>query len=98
MKKIAVKYQIDGFGEFVNGVVFVEATKFKKTGEVTRWAVRRHNTCMNRQGEFGYEPMPSERDDQFLKDYRFTSLQKAVEIYNKTKKKREDLERSHRGS
>lgn len=37
------------------------------------WAVLEDGSfCLNRDGEFEYEPMPSSRDDAFLKRCRFT--------------------------
>ncbi|WP_369214411.1 hypothetical protein [Streptomyces flavofungini] len=37
-----------------------------------RWAVVRHRDCLNAAGEWSYEPRPSERDDDWLAEHRFT--------------------------
>lgn len=37
------------------------------------WAIRKgDNMCLSRDGKFEYEPMPSERTEQFFKNNRFT--------------------------
>jgi hypothetical protein len=44
------------------------------------WAVRRNGGCMNKGGDWEYEPMPSSRDDEFLSRCRFASAQEALKI------------------
>jgi hypothetical protein len=44
----------------------------------TMWAVRNGFGCLNADGEFEYEPMPSSRDDEFLARCRFPSAQDAL--------------------
>jgi hypothetical protein len=36
-----------------------------------RWAVVHHKCCLNRDGEWEWEPSPSNRDDDFLDRCRF---------------------------
>ncbi|MFI9344973.1 hypothetical protein ACIG0D_27460 [Streptomyces sp. NPDC052773] len=36
-----------------------------------RWAVVRHRQCMNAQGEWSWESVPSEREDEWLAEHRF---------------------------
>ena len=44
----------------------------------SQWAVLEDSSyCLNRDGEFEYEPLPSSRDEAFLKRCRF-SLQEAL--------------------
>lgn len=43
------------------------------------WAVRRHGNCLNKQGEWEWEPMPSSRDDEFMARCRFASAQEAID-------------------
>lgn len=51
-----------------------------------RWAVvDRFKACYNREGKRDYEPQPSSRDEDFLKEYRF-SLEEAVEIAQRVAK------------
>jgi hypothetical protein len=38
-----------------------------------RWAVRWHSRCLSRAGEWAWEPIPSEREDHWLDDHRFTA-------------------------
>lgn len=47
-----------------------------------RWAVVRHRQCMNAKGEWSWESIPSEREDDWLADHRFdleTALRLAKE-------------------
>lgn len=48
-----------------------------------KWAVRKHGSCLDKNGEWEYEPMPSSRTDEFYARCRFESLQDAVNAYNK---------------
>ncbi|MEV7034565.1 hypothetical protein AB0N99_30590 [Streptomyces sp. NPDC093272] len=36
-----------------------------------RWAVVRHQQCMNAKGEWSWERVPSEREDEWLDEHRF---------------------------
>mgnify|MGYP001571258812 CR=1 FL=1 len=49
--------------------------------EGERWAVRRGSSCLNRDVEWEYEPLPSRRDDDFYARCRFESLDVAVAAY-----------------
>lgn len=44
-----------------------------------KWAVRLHGDCLNRTGEWEWEPMPSGRDDDFLERCRFDTDQEAID-------------------
>jgi hypothetical protein len=41
------------------------------------WAVRRDGRCLNNRGEWEYEPLPSSRDDDFIKRCRFPTPEAA---------------------
>lgn len=43
-----------------------------------KWAVRRNSSCLARDGEWEYEPIPSSRDDEFYARCRFDSLADAL--------------------
>src|SRR5574337_49177 len=49
-----------------------------------KWAVRRGGACMNIDGEFEYEPMPSSRDNAFLARCRFDSAESAYAAWELT--------------
>lgn len=60
-----------------------EAVRFRR-GSISveargdgQWAVLDGSYCLNREGEFEYEPFPSQRDEAFLKRCRF-SLREAL--------------------
>lgn len=44
-----------------------------------KWAVRLNGDCLNRAGEWEWEPMPSGRDDDFLARCRFDTDQEAID-------------------
>jgi hypothetical protein len=43
------------------------------------WAVRRNGDCLNKDGEWEWEPLPSSRDDEFIKRCRFASHTEAID-------------------
>lgn len=50
-----------------------------------KWAVRRMSSCLAKDGEWEYEPIPSSRDDAFYASCRFDSLEEALAAYDKAK-------------
>ena len=42
------------------------------------FAVRLHGNCLNKDGDWEYEPMPSGRDDDFLARCRFETFEAAA--------------------
>lgn len=51
--------------------------------DVTRWAVTRNGDCLNRAGTWDYEPLPSDRTDDWLKEHRFDTRDEAFEAARK---------------
>jgi hypothetical protein len=51
-------------------------------GEKTSWAIRSITGCLNKNGEWEYEPSPSNRDEEFLKRCRWDSAEEALEFWN----------------
>lgn len=47
-----------------------------------QWAVRWMGRCVNRRGEWSYEPIPSSRTDRWLKAHRF-DLETALRLAEK---------------
>jgi hypothetical protein len=46
-------------------------TVFVEHRGADRWAVVRHKQCMNAKGEWSWESIPSEREDEWLAEHRF---------------------------
>lgn len=44
-----------------------------------RFAVRRGGNCLSVDGEWEYEPIPSDRDDAFYAQYRFPDFESAYQ-------------------
>lgn len=65
--------------------VTIEATKYdEQTNEPTTWAIRRGGSVMSKfTGSFDYELMPSNRDDDFFNEYRFSTPEEAAECWSK---------------
>lgn len=61
---------LDSFDRYT-WAVRVEFTGFNDDG-MERWAVRNGSNCLSAAGEWGYEPIPSSRTDEWLAEHRFT--------------------------
>lgn len=67
-----------------NTFITVEATKFDSEHKPIVWAIRRSSSVMSKKtGTFDYEPMPSNRDDEFFEEYRFDSIEEAIACWKK---------------
>lgn len=55
----------------------VEVAK-QKDGS-TLWAVRAFGDCLNKRGEWEYEPLPSSRDAEFIQRCRFATAREAID-------------------
>jgi len=52
------------------------------------WAIRQSNGfCLDKDGDWEYESMPSSRDDQFYEMCRFPTIEKALEAWALCQKK-----------
>lgn len=62
-----------------NGALYNLAVEYRGRG---LWAVVRHRQCLNAKGEWSWESVPSEREDEWLAEHRFdldTALRLAKE-------------------
>lgn len=71
------KYTIDGDPRRL-GSDDIHIERAKQVEGPPKWAVRRMGECLNKQGEWEYEPMPSSRDDEFLARCRFDTAREAL--------------------
>lgn len=67
-----------------NQWITIEATKYDEhTKKPITWAIRRCGSVMSKfTGSFDHEPMPSSRDEEFFKEYRFLTIEEAVSCWN----------------
>lgn len=80
-----LKYGIS-LNEYGDWIV-IEATKFDRNGLPILWGIRSSSLALSKfSGEFNCEPMPSLRDDEFFKEYRFSSVDEAIDYWNSLKK------------
>jgi len=63
-------------------IVYIEAKTYDANGNPLTWAVMRNGFCMNYDGEFEVEPIPSSRDEAFLSRCRFESATMASTRYD----------------
>jgi hypothetical protein len=63
----------------ITGEVRIECRTFRKEGGINaRWAVLFAGNCCGYDGTLSIEPSPSNRDEEFLKNYRFDDLRHAI--------------------
>lgn len=60
------------------GDVRIEAAK--QCDGSTLWAVRNGPSCLAKDGQWEYEPMPSSRDDAFFERCRYPTAQAALDV------------------
>jgi hypothetical protein len=72
----------------INWLVKAEATRFDDKGKPVLWAVRRSggSALSKITGEFDYEPLPSNRDEEYLQEHRFDTLAEAKQSFSITRK------------
>ncbi|BCY18672.1 hypothetical protein hrd7_25210 [Leptolinea sp. HRD-7] len=68
-----------GHRHYPNGIVLRDA--IQRDGTVL-WKIVDPPFVLNTSGQWEYEPMPSSRDDAFLKRCRFASIEAAVKAWN----------------
>lgn len=61
--------------------VDIEIVRVRNRETDERWAVRDGQFCLNKQGKFEYEPLPSNRDDAFFERCRWDSPHEAYTAY-----------------
>lgn len=81
--QIPVKIMVDSDNDG-RDAVYIEARSFNKKNEPKTWAITMNSGCMSKKtGNFDYEPSPSNRDDDYIKEYRFTKFGYAESVYLK---------------
>ena len=50
------------------------------------WAIIQRGTCLNKEGKWEFEPMPSSRTEEFFERTRFKDEQEAFEFFEKVVK------------
>lgn len=75
---VAVSYQLPPGARY-------DAPTLDRVGQIEGpdlWAVRRLGRCLNRDGEWEYEPRPSSRDDAFKARCRFATPEEALAAWD----------------
>lgn len=68
-------YQLD-FWE--DGIIDVRLEKVRGRYGSYSWAIREKGMCLNNEGEWEEEPIPSSRDDAFFARCRFATVEVAL--------------------
>lgn len=71
-------YTVTCFAAAAHPFAYVFDVKVDETAP-GRWAIRRGPACLSAMGTWEYEPIPSERDEDFLAAFRF-DLRTALEL------------------
>lgn len=78
--KYAIATTVDGMNEFITA----EATRFDDSNNPQHWAIRHGNYVMSKNtGLFDYEESPSSRDHDFIHEYRFPTMETAINCFKK---------------
>ena len=82
--KLKINSYILKFDERGIRLTEIVATKYDEEGAPISWGIRMGGFVMSKEdGEFCHEPMPSSRDEEFFKEFRFDSPQEALDSYQK---------------
>jgi hypothetical protein len=67
--------------------VYVKNMKNPDPEESDRWAILKEGrgSCLSKEGEWVYQPSPSNREDDFYDLCRYSSAQEAIEYYRRWK-------------
>lgn len=79
-KMRAVKYVVKEYLKDPFNSIYIE-----HRGE-TGWAIIQRGTCLNKEGKWEFEPMPSSRTEEFFQRTRFKDEQEAFEFFEKVVK------------
>jgi hypothetical protein len=69
------------FGRYCNGI---QLSMIHGIG-VVRWKITDGSGCLNKNGKWEYEPLPSGRTDAFLARCRYSTIEEALTIWETVK-------------
>lgn len=69
--------EISAYDVNIQGVGLFKIERCRQSDESYKWAIRMNGLCLGLDGEFDIEPLPSSRDDAFIKMYRHDSAESA---------------------
>lgn len=72
-------YELDGWKDLIE--VRLECVKQIDGSDL--WAIREKGCCLNKQGEWEIEPIPSSRTNAFYKRCRWNSAEAALKFWHK---------------
>ncbi len=72
-------YELDGWKDLIE--VRLELVKQRDGSEL--WAIREKGCCLNKQGEWEIEPIPSSRKSAFYKRCRWESPEAALKFWDR---------------
>jgi hypothetical protein len=73
--------------------LYTSLQRMKQRDDSYLWAILKgEHSVMNREGEWEYQPLPSSRDNAFLKRTRFSTAMDALKVYRQQETKGESLQ------
>lgn len=75
--RMATAFEVK-LGEHEYFPVMVEACHQREGSDL--WAIRQRGFCLNKQGEWEYEPLPSSRDEAFFARCRWADRDEAIRV------------------
>lgn len=73
---------VEGESDYYDEITLC-CVKSKEKGK--RWVIRNGRSCLNKEGEWVYEPMPSSRTNEFIESTRFDTLEAGLDFWGKYK-------------
>lgn len=78
------EYQLDGGGVYDTRSITLR--RMPQLEGPDKWAVYNRNSVLNKEGYWEYEPLPSNRTDEYLQRCRFDSAKEALDFYNEQRR------------
>lgn len=75
------EYQIEGGGPRDRRSIVLKRQPQRSGPD--KWAINDGGSCLSREGEWEWEPLPSSRDDDFISRCRFDTPEEALGAYAK---------------
>ena len=68
-----------------DGSQFIKLDRCISDEKPDTFAIRHCGDCLNKSGQWEYEPMPPHREDDFYERCRFASIEEAMQVWEAAK-------------
>lgn len=73
------EYQLEGGSRSL--VANVVLRRMPQVEGLDKWAIFDHGACLDKDGDWIFQPLPSSRDDEFMRSCRFDSAEEALAFW-----------------